>query len=316
MSNRLTIKDIARLSGVGKSTVSRVLNNEGHVSDHTRERVLEVINQHSFSPSKSARAMRGQSDKVVAIIISRLDSPSENQALRAMLPLFYEQGYDPIVMESQFSSKRVGEHLKVLHQRSVDGIVLFGFTDLDVEQLMPWQDKMVVMAREYPGLSSVCYDDAGAVSLLLNKLYEKGQRHISYVGVDAKDATTGKLRSQSYLDFCQQHNLTPAIALGELSYHSGFRLASQVLSPQTDAIVCASDTIALGVTKYLQEQQASDVRVVGIGNNPLLKFLFPKSFSIDLGYEQAGSAAARLLLEQVLRSAAPQRIIIPSKLAD
>jgi LacI family trehalose operon transcriptional repressor len=73
MQNRLTIKDIARLSGVGKSTVSRVLNNESGVSERTRERVEAVMNQHGFSPSRSARAMRGQSDKVVAIIVTRLD---------------------------------------------------------------------------------------------------------------------------------------------------------------------------------------------------------------------------------------------------
>ncbi|STU43186.1 trehalose repressor [Klebsiella pneumoniae] len=63
MQNRLTIKDIARLSGVGKSTVSRVLNNESGVSERTRERVEAVMQQHGFSPSRSARAMRGQSDK-------------------------------------------------------------------------------------------------------------------------------------------------------------------------------------------------------------------------------------------------------------
>lgn len=104
MQNRLTIKDIARLSGVGKSTVSRVLNNESGVSERTRERVEAVMNQHGFSPSRSARAMRGQSDKVVAIIVTRLDSLSENLAVQTMLPAFYEQGYDPIMME--VSSRR------------------------------------------------------------------------------------------------------------------------------------------------------------------------------------------------------------------
>lgn len=110
MQNRLTIKDIARLSGVGKSTVSRVLNNESGVNERTRERVEAVMQQHGFSPSRSARAMRGQSDKVVAIIVTRLDSLSENLAVQTMLPAFYEQGYDPIMMESQFSPALVGEH--------------------------------------------------------------------------------------------------------------------------------------------------------------------------------------------------------------
>lgn len=117
MQNRLTIKDIARLSGVGKSTVSRVLNNESGVSERTRERVEAVMNQHGFSPSRSARAMRGQSDKVVAIIVTRLDSLSENLAVQTMLPVFYEQGYDPIMMESQFSPQMVEEHLGMLKRQ-------------------------------------------------------------------------------------------------------------------------------------------------------------------------------------------------------
>jgi LacI family trehalose operon transcriptional repressor len=70
--------------------VSRVLNNESGVSERTRERVEAVMNQHGFSPSRSARAMRGQSDKVVAIV-SRLDSLGK-PAVQTMLPAFYEQG--------------------------------------------------------------------------------------------------------------------------------------------------------------------------------------------------------------------------------
>ena len=128
MQNRLTIKDIARLSGVGKSTVSRV---ESGVSERTRERVEAVMQQHGFSPSRSARAMRGQSDKVVAIIVTRLDSLSENLAVQTMLPAFYEQGYDPIMMESQFSPGLVEEHLGMLARRNIDGVVLFGFTGID-----------------------------------------------------------------------------------------------------------------------------------------------------------------------------------------
>lgn len=203
MQNRLTIKDIARLSGVGKSTVSRVMNNEGSVSPQTRERVEAVIRSQGFTPSKSARAMRGQSDKVVAIIVSRLDSPSENQAVRTMLPLLYQQGFDPIVMESQFETRLVEEHLNVLRQRNVDGVILFGFTGLTADMLKPWQEKMVVVAREYPGISSVCYDDEGAVKLLMQRLRKQGHSHISYLGVQESDATTGMRRHQAYLDTCR-----------------------------------------------------------------------------------------------------------------
>ncbi|EKN3346058.1 trehalose operon repressor TreR [Yersinia ruckeri] len=314
MQSRLTIKDIARMSGVGKSTVSRVLNNEGSVSPQTRDRVEAVIRQHGFTPSKSARAMRGHSDKVVGIIVSRLDSPSENQAVRTMLPLFYQQGYDPILMESQFDAERVTEHLNILRQRNVDGVIVFGFTGLSAEMLIPWQEKLVVLAREYPGFSSVCYDDDGAVSLLMDKLRKAGHQHISYIGVQSSDATTGMRRYQSYLNYCQRHGLTPTVTLGELSYQSGFQQASQVIKPDTSALVCASDTIALGVNKYLQQQGKQHIQVCGIGNTPLLNFLFPSSFSVELGYGSAGVQAAQQLLGQLNNGLAIQQIIIPGKL--
>ncbi|HEA0966264.1 TPA: HTH-type transcriptional regulator TreR, partial [Escherichia coli] len=197
MQNRLTIKDIARLSGVGKSTVSRVLNNESGVSERTRERVEAVMNQHGFSPSRSARAMRGQSDKVVAIIVTRLDSLSENLAVQTMLPAFYEQGYDPIMMESQFSPELVEEHLGMLRRRNIDGVVLFGFTGITESMLTTWQDSLVLLARDAKGFASVCYDDEGAIRTLMQRLYEREHRHISFLGVPHSDVTTGKRRHEA-----------------------------------------------------------------------------------------------------------------------
>ncbi|MEL5418606.1 trehalose operon repressor TreR [Serratia nevei] len=315
MQNRLTIKDIARLSGVGKSTVSRVLNNEGSVSPQTRERVEAVIRQQGFTPSKSARAMRGQSDKVVGIIVSRLDSPSENQAVRTMLPLLYQQGFDPIVMESQFETRLVQEHLHVLRQRNVDGVILFGFTGLTAAMLKPWQEKMVVMVREYDGFSSVCYDDAGAVNLLMDRLYRQGHRHIGYLGVQLSDATTGQRRYQAYLDACERLNLTPRATLGELSYQSGFQHAAEVIDTHTSALICASDSIALGAIKYLQQQPARAIQVCAIGNTPLLSFLFPDTLSVEFGYGSAGLLAAQQLLAQLNGEQGIRRLVVPSKLS-
>ncbi|MGL5433567.1 MAG: substrate-binding domain-containing protein, partial [Plesiomonas shigelloides] len=77
------------------------------------------------------------------------------------------------------------------------------------------------------------------------------------------------------------------------------------------ALVCASDTLALGAAKYLQEQGRSDVKVTGLGNNRMLTFLFPNALSIDLGYKGAGEQAARQLLGQIEQACAPSTTIAP-----
>lgn len=315
MHNRLTIKDIARLSGVGKSTVSRVMNGEGSVSQKTREKVEAVIRQQGFMPSKSARAMRGQSDKVVGIIVTRLDSPAENQAVRTMLPLLYQQGYDPIVMESQFDTRLVEEHLHMLAQRRVDGVILFGFNGLTQAMLAAWQEKMVVMVRHYPGFSSVCYDDTGAVNLLMDSLYQQGHRHISYLGVEQSDETTGACRYRAYLDACQRLAIGPLAVLGELSYQNGFDRVASVIAADTTALVCASDSLALGAIKYLQQQTISHIQIGAVGNTPLLNFLFPATLSVEFGYDHAGRQATQQLLAQLSGESDIRHILIPCTLS-
>ena len=315
MQNRLTIKDIARLSGVGKSTVSRVLNNESGVSERTRERVEAVMNQHGFSPSRSARAMRGQSDKVVAIIVTRLDSLSENLAVQTMLPAFYEQGYDPIMMESQFSPQLVAEHLGVLKRRNIDGVVLFGFTGIKDEMLKPWQPSLVLLARDAHGFASVCYDDEGAIITLMQRLFDEGHRHISFLGVPHADVTTGKRRHEAYLAFCKKHNLSAVASLPGLGMKQGYEQAASVLTPQTTALVCATDTLALGASKFLQEQRIDNLQVASVGSTPLMKFLHPEIITVDPGYAESGRQAAAQLIEQINGRAEPRQIVIPAHLS-
>lgn len=314
MDKRLTILDIARLSGVGKSTVSRVLNQDPKVKPETREKVESIIRAQSFVPSKSARAMRTNSNRLVGILVSRLDSASENRAVRGMLETLYARGYDAMLMESKFSPALTAEHLELLTQRGVDGVILFAFSGLDLATLVPWQAKLVLVAREQPGFASVCFDDAGAIRQMMQHLFTQGLRRIAFLGVHQDDVTTGARRLAAYQQFCDEYQLTAEYAVGDLDYQSGFQLASRLIRPETQALVCATDTLALGAAKYLQQQGRQDVCLTGVGNNELLRFLFPQVLSVDLGYKSAGALAASQLLDQIELAEPPRAHIAPASM--
>jgi LacI family trehalose operon transcriptional repressor len=273
------------------------------------------MDQHGFSPSRSARAMRGQSDKVVAIIVTRLDSLSENLAVQTMLPAFYEQGYDPIMMESKFSPQMVEEHLGMLQRRNIDGVVLFGFTGIEDQMLTPWQSSLVLLARDAVGFASVCYDDEGAILTLMQHLYDGGHRHISYLGVPHSDVTTGQRRHDAYLAFCKKHALPAVASLPGLGMKQGYEQVAAVLTPQTTALVCATDTLALGASKYLQEQRIDGLQLASVGNTPLMKFLHPEIITVDPGYADSGRRAALQLIEQINGRSEPRQIVIPATLS-
>ncbi|ASW80474.1 HTH-type transcriptional regulator TreR [Vibrio anguillarum] len=308
MSRKLTILDIAKLSGVGKSTVSRVLTNDPKVKPETRAKVERVIQDSGYVPLKSAQLMRGGSEKVIGVIISRLESPSENRAVGRMLQVLYQNGYDVVIMESQFDRTKTNEHLEVLHKRNVDGVIVFGFTDLDITQLNLWASRAVVIAMDADKVSSINYDNYGVIQGALAHLTEQNRTNIAYIGVDPSDKTTGKLRLDSYLDWCKQSGCIPNYRTGRLHHESAYQLVDDVLNEQTQAIVCASDTLALGVIKRLQELGRDDIAVTGVGGNELFSFLFPNIYSIDPGYAQAGEKAANLLILQLNSDMEPAHI--------
>lgn len=312
-SPNLTIKDIAKLSGVSKSTVSRVINHDPMVKESTRNKVMAIVEQYQFTPSKSARAMRGYGNKVIGIIVTRLDSISENHAVRNMLPVFYANGYDPIIIESQFSPQKVEEHLTMLKEKQADGVVIFAFTGLNSSRLTFWQDKCVVIARPFSDYTCICYDDVGAVNKALTYLYQKHKK-IGYIGITKQDQTTGELRYQAYTNFCHTHKLKPNAVLGKLSYYSGYELAESVLVDSPTAIICATDSIALGLNKFLSEKNINNIVVISIGSSDLLKFLFAKTITVDLGFDKAGTYAANELLQILQSGAKPKIITVPSQI--
>ncbi|MEM6052594.1 trehalose operon repressor TreR [Erwinia sp. P7711] len=311
---KLTLNDIARLSGVGKSTVSLVINNSDKVKASTRKHVEAIISKHGYTPSKAAQALRSQREKIIGVIVTRLDSASENQVVRAILPDIYAQKYDAILMESLLDAKLLEDHLHVLEQRNVEGVILFGFSEMNKKILKKWKDKMVVIASPIPGFTSVTYDNAGAVRVLMEKIKNQGHQNVSYIGVTDNDHTTGSLRYQSYLKCCQEYGYEPVAALGDLSYQSGYELAKKSLTATTSALICATDTIALGAIKYIREQ-SWNIKVASIGSTPLMTFLEPDIMSVELGYQSAGLKSSQLLFAMLRGESAPQRAVIPFRLS-
>ncbi|KJF81610.1 trehalose operon repressor TreR [Photobacterium angustum] len=299
MNKKLTILDIAKLADVGKSTVSRVLTNDPKVKAQTREKVEKIIRESGYTPSKSAQSMRGGSQKVVGIIISRLDSPSENRVVATMLSTLYAAGYDVVIMESQFDRNKTNEHLAVLKKRNVDGVIVFGFTGCDENALAQWGNRVVAIAMDTQLISSINYDNQGVIEHALAHVHHQSISRISYIGVDPEDKTTGLARLTAYKKWCKNQGITPCYKTGKLSHESAYQLVDEVLKPDTQAIICASDTIALGVAKRLQEIAREDVVITGVGGNELLSFLFPKIFSVDPGYACAGKKAADILINQL-----------------
>ena len=294
---KITIIDVAKKAGVGKSTVSRVLNNDENVKEETKIKVLEVIKELNYTPSTNARGMRTSSTRVIGIVASRLDSPSEIRAIRGMLEVIHGKGYDVVLVESLFDDEKTKEHIGMLINKKVEGIIIFAKSGMKYDYLKNLKMPIIMMAQEVEGFTSIVYDDYGAIEKIMDYFYKKNKRKIAYVGVELSDETTGKKRYEAYRDFVEKNNMKNISVFSDFSYKTAYEKAKEILENKVEVIVCATDNISLGIRKYLSDKNIENIEVSGVGNNELIEFIYKNYVSVNLSFKQAGIRAGELIFD-------------------
>lgn len=294
---KITIIDVAKKAGVGKSTVSRVLNNDENVKEETKIKVLEVIKELNYTPSTNARGMRTSSTRVIGIVASRLDSPSEIRAIRGMLEVIYGKGYDVVLVESLFDDEKTKEHIGMFINKKVEGIIIFAKSGMKYDYLKSLKMPIIMMAQEVEGFTSIVYDDYGAIEKIMDYFYKKNKRKIAYVGVDLSDETTGKKRYEAYKNFVEKNNMKNISVFSDFSYKTAYEKAKEILENKVEVIVCATDNISLGIRKYLSDKNIENIEVSGVGNNELIEFIYKNYVSVNLSFKQAGIRAGELIFD-------------------
>ena len=294
---KITIIDVAKKAGVGKSTVSRVLNNDENVKEETKIKVLEVIKELNYTPSTNARGMRTSSTRVIGIVASRLDSPSEIRAIRGMLEVIYGKGYDVVLVESLFDDEKTKEHIGMLINKKVEGIIIFAKSGMKYDYLKKLKMPIIMMAQKVEGFTSIVYDDYGAIEKIMDYFYKKNKRKIAYVGVELSDETTGKKRYEAYRDFVEKNNMKNISVFSDFSYKTAYEKAKEILENKVEVIVCATDNISLGIRKYLSDKNIENIEVSGVGNYELIEFIYKNYVSVNLSFKQAGIRAGELIFD-------------------
>ena len=121
---KITIRDIAKQSGVSTATVSRVLNNSPKVSPEVRSTILRVIEELGYHPSQAARELKNKSSKTIALVIADGTNEYYFQIAQAIIHAIQEEGYTLFICNSFNNSEIERNYLMMLSERKIDGLVL------------------------------------------------------------------------------------------------------------------------------------------------------------------------------------------------
>lgn len=300
----MTINEIAQLAGVSRATVSRYLN-DGYVSEEKKKRIAKVIAQTGYVPSQQARTLRTGKTRFVGVVIPKISSETVGREVAGITSVLGASDYRTLLANTDNDENAEVAYLKAFHEQGqVDGIILIGtvITDAHRRVFEELNAPVVVMGQHVEGVSCVYFDDYNAM-YDLTLCCATGRTHPAYIGVYERDFAAGHLRTQAFIDATAQLGHTdPVVERGLFNVESGLSLAGKIMRehPETDAIVCATDEIAAGVCKQLDQlglRVPEDVHVTGLGDSMLAQVVKPQLTTVHYYYRTSGVEAARMLVE-------------------
>lgn len=332
MHEKPTSFDIAFLAGVSQPTVSRALRGSPVVSVETRKRIEEIARQLNYRVDKNASNLRSQHSNTLALLLFEDPTPDDSQINPFFLSMLgsitrasARQGYDLLISFQQLSSDFCQDYED---SRKADGIILLGYGDY--EEYRPRLDKLVQQGTHFvrwgpvisdePGVS-VGSDNAQGGFDVTRHLLSQARRKIAFLGHATShypeffDRYRGYERAHMECAAATDSALqVDAINLEESGFQAVKELQSRGVS--FDAIVAASDLIAIGALRALQDAGVDvprQVSVVGFDDIPAASLTNPPLTTVMQDTRRAGELLVQSLLAQISGETA-SNVVIPTRL--
>lgn len=307
----MTIKDIARLSGVGVSTVSRVLNNKPDVSDENRRKVLDVITQHHYIPNDSARDLVKTKSDAIGLVIRGLQNPFYTNIIRTIDRRLDEAGYSMVMrlISSHDDELRCGAMMA--REKRLQGIIFLGgrsdYSKAEIAKIgVPFvccsytNAYGTLQAGDY---SSVSIADEQEAYRAVMELHKNGHTHIAALTADPFDHSISQLRYSGYARALRDIGQSREDVICSRDFHieSAYRAMCDRLTHPVDftALFAISDDMAIGAMRALRESGRSlpkDCSIIAIDGLAVSEYISPILTTLCQPTEEMGRKSVELLL--------------------
>lgn len=290
------MEDVARLAGVGRGTVSRVVNGQGSVSPAMTERVRKAIAELDFRPSQAGRALMNGFSQIIGVYIPVPHGTFYTPILHAIDRQLRGSGLQMMVafgLYGQDARQQAIEGLEFLSARGCDGLIAMTnqLRDDDIAALGPMRARLVLLNDHFDGIAEQCFtvDHTSGGRIAARALLELKHRQFAIIGGPA-DVADNRDRIAGFKDELDRAGISTAklwVAATDFSSEGGFDATAALLKsayPFT-ALFCANDETAAGALSCLQEAGIAvpaKVSVLGYDDTPAASFLVPPLTSIHV----------------------------------
>jgi len=322
--SNLTLEDIAKQSGVSRSTVSRVVNNHPNVSEDVRKRVKEVINKTGYQPHAAARTLASQRSWMLGLVLPRSVSSFFADPYFPRLTQGIAQAcnqYNYTLGLFLISTKEDEEAIfpRVSRKGLLDGILLQSdqLGDQLTNQIIQSKIPLVIIGRPFynKNVSYIDVDNVNGAFTAVSHLIRLGYQRIGTItGVSTR--TVSLDRKEGYIKALTERgrNIDESLIVeGDFTEAGGYYAMQQLLPNKPDAVFAASDIMAIGAMRAIREaglRVPEDIALVGFDDLPLATMPEPRLTTIRQPVYQFGVKAVEILLDLIENGIEPPRRII------
>lgn len=324
----VTIKEIAELAQVSRSTVSRVINNDPDVSEVTRVRVKQVIEKINYHPNIAARRLAGGHTGVIGLLVPMGISTLFKDPYFALIVQGVASACNSInhtvvlwLAEPEFERSTIRQFL---HNHIIDGaIIASNLIDDPLLKVLIESDLPFILVGRHPASAEVSYvdvDNQNTAFEMVAYLARTGFTRIATIA-GPQNMIAGFDRLAGYRKAMRHYSLPVAsemIVEGDFSEQSGYNAMMKLLPAQPEAVFVASDTMALGAMRAVQEaglRVPEDISIAGYDDMPFAASSNPPLTTMRQPIQQCGAVAAQTLIDMIDRPSATQHhIILPTEL--
>ena len=297
------IKDIAELTGFSKSTISRYLNN-GSVSDKTKKKIKEAIDELGYVPNSYARNLKKTKTNTIGVIIPNFIGYTKNTALNAINIYLKDTNYSMLLSSS---NDDMDEEVRIIEEMAglnVEGIILFASNiskrhkDIIKNLTIP----LVIFGQKLDGFASIIANDYEAGRLMADYIKTLSHKEISYFDVGKYDQAVGD-RFLGLSDGLKNRNIKINHHHFDFTKKTAYEKAKEILDKEKSSFyIGATDNIAFGIIEALREKEIripDDISVAGFGNYEISSIINPALTTVDFPYEKLGTDAIKSLINQI-----------------
>ena len=329
----MNIRDIARISGVGVSTVSRVLNNHPDVKESTRENVLRVIKESNYVPNNSARILKQNNTKNIGVLVKGVFNPFFSELINVIGNKINENKYTMILQQNDYVLEHEVENIiSFVKEKRLQGIICLGgnfidldedsFKNIDVPVILTSVNTVSPSGRDK--YSTVGINNLQSAYDATDYLIKKGHKNIALMIGEENDFCVSWWRYKGYIKALKENNIEPNddnLIIGDYDSKIAYEVTMEFLKKRKDitAIFAISDFMAMGVAKAVTNSGLTvgkDISIVGFDGMNISRYYNPGITTIKQPMEEMAIKSVEILFDLLKNKCENQHVLLDTELIE